>query len=293
MPFFLQRFLPNDPPITYRLFAETIGCMMFHFIGSVSPTPLANGISLITIVYFTAKMSGAHLNPAVSATFMLLGHTNPLEMILYWAAQIVGCIFGALWIAALSPQIDIRERTPLLLNDGCFTPLSTLSDAQVFGWEAVCTFCFIMPIFSVVWYTQQKSGYGNTGPLIIGLSLFASALASGGFTGGALNPARVLGSPSVFDCKYKRLYTYICGELAGAIMSAIAIIPCYGIASEPWYQGVFSNNMMNNIFDLTNSSIVIKTITHNDTMILKNSSSLRLPQSGKNKEKREEDGTNV
>eukprot|EP00798_Chlamydomonas_sp_ICE-L_P019572 gene19570-26256_t len=60
------------------LLAEFTGSMIFHFIGSASPTPAANGIALIVLVYFTAKISGAHLNPAVSFTFMLLGHTNPL-----------------------------------------------------------------------------------------------------------------------------------------------------------------------------------------------------------------------
>lgn len=253
----LQRYLPSDPPIYYRLFAELVGCMMFHFIGSVSPTPVANGIALMTIVYFTAKLSGAHLNPAVTTTFMLLGHTNPLETVLYWMAQIAGCALGALWLAALVPTAFIRHEG---LNDGCFTPSQNLSDARVFGWEAACTFCFITPVFSVVWYTQQKAGYGNTGPLIVGLSLFASALAAGPYTGAALNPARVLGSPIVFDCRYKKLYTYILGQLTGAIVSTIAIIPCYGIASKPWYRKIFARKMLDAVTAHSNTSIVITTV---------------------------------
>ena len=63
-----------------------------------------------------------------------------------------------------------------MLADGCFYPGKDMTVALVFGWEAFCTFCFILPIFSVVWYTLHKKGYGNTGPLMVGLSLIANAI---------------------------------------------------------------------------------------------------------------------
>lgn len=253
----------SDPSIYHRMMAEFTGCMMFHFLGSISPTPAANGIALMVLVYYTAKLSGAHLNPAVSLTFCLLGHTNPIEMLLYWISQIAGCAVGALWIAALVPEVNIRA--PIALPDGamaiehhgCFTPNNRISDAQVYGWEALCTFCFISHIFSVVWYTQNKNGYGNTGPLIVGLSLFANALACGSFTGGALNPARVLGSQIVYDCPYRKIYTYIFGELTGAIVAALAIIPWYGISMAPWYG---KGKIITKAAHTSQNSIILKTL---------------------------------
>jgi glycerol uptake facilitator-like aquaporin len=258
-------YAQSDPPIIYRMFAEFTGCMMFHFIGSVAPTPVANGIALIVIVYYTAKVSGAHLNPAVSLTFCLLGHTNPLEMVLYWIAQVAGCAVGALWIAALIPQIYVRDGrnyAPIdggIYHDGCFVPSPGVTDSQVFGWEATCSFCFIAHIFSVVWYTQMKKGYGNTGPLIVGLSLFANALAAGSFTGAALNPARVLGSPMVYDCPYKKVHFYILGEFAGAIVATLAIIPWYGISSTPWY-GSFVPHFLKTVATRAQQSIILTTL---------------------------------
>ena len=230
------------PGILSKALIEFIGCMMFHFIGSIAPTALANGIVLIPIVYYTAKISGAHINPAVTLTFCLLGHTSPFELLVYWFAQVFGCAVGALWIAALT-NLHVSENIAVYRSltttgphiDGCFVPLSTLSAAQVYGWETLGTFCFIVPIFSVVWYTQNKKGYGNTGPLIVGLSLFASALAAGPFTGASFNPARSLGSPIVFNCPNSHLHYYILGQLTGAISSCIAIMPWYGISSSPWY----------------------------------------------------------
>jgi glycerol uptake facilitator-like aquaporin len=221
----------SGPPLLAKVAAEFTGCMIFHFLGSVSPTPMTNATALAVLVYYTAKMSGAHLNPAVTTTFVLLGHTTPLEMVAYWAAQVSGCIAGALWVAALTPG-GLRASDTASL--GCFSPAQDATSlAQAFGWEAVCTFCFILPIFSVVWYTQTKSGYGNTGPLIVGLSLYAAASAAGPWTGGALNPARAIASPVVFRaCGDARaaMWYYVLGQLAGACAVPLAVAPWYGVS---------------------------------------------------------------
>jgi glycerol uptake facilitator-like aquaporin len=233
--------LEPRPRVASKMLAEFIACMIFHFIGSVSPTPWSNGISLIVLVYYTAKTSGAHLNPAISLAFCVLGYTNPLELLCYWVSQVLGCITGALWIACLVPSLSIGTNITRIGDgpfvDGCFVPRSDLSRAEVFGWEASATFCFMAPIFSVVWYTLNKKGYGNTGPIIIGLSLLASALAVGPFTGAALNPARVVASPSVFKCpNVDTLWCYVLGELIAGIIVPLAIMPWYGISPNAWYR---------------------------------------------------------
>lgn len=221
--------LKPKPNLISKFTAELSACMMFHFIGSISPTPWANGIALMVMVYYTAKTSGAHLNPALTLAFTLLGHTNPLEMFVYWAAQVTGCILGAFWIKLLVPFEMLGGHV------GCFIPNTALSKSHVFGWEAFCTFTFLLPIFSVVWYTLHKAGYGNTGPLIVGLSLMANAFAAGPFTGAALNPARVLGSHIVFSCDNSYMVYYIVGEFLGATLVPLAIFPFYGVNDFAWY----------------------------------------------------------
>jgi glycerol uptake facilitator-like aquaporin len=241
VPSLLQRWIHVKPNLLSKFCAELSACAIFHFIGSVSATPWANGIALMVLVYYTAKTSGAHLNPALSMTFTLLGHTNPIEMLVYWIAQFSGCIIGALWIAALVPDLGIGANG---INDpysGCFTPSPKLSKINIFYWEAFSTFCFILPIFSVVWYTIHKEGYGNTGPLMVGLSLIANALAAGPFTGAALNPARVLASPAVFKCDNSVIPYYVAGEMLGAALVPIIIAPWYGISQDAWYLSIVSS----------------------------------------------------
>lgn len=234
-------FVDPRPRVVSKAVAEFLACMMFHFIGSVSPTPWANGIALVVLVYFTAKTSGAHLNPSVSLTFSLLGYTNPIELLFYWIAQVSGCIVGALWIACLVPWLHVGSTVNRIGDgpfvDGCFVPRNDLLHKHVFGWEAFATFCFMAPIFSVVWYTLNKRGYGNTGPIIIGLSLLANAFAVGPFTGGALNPARAVASQVVFDCPDKgSLLYYVLGELLAGVMVPLAIMPWYGVSPNAWYR---------------------------------------------------------
>lgn len=232
-----------------KISIEFAACIMFHFIGSISATAVTNGIALMIFVYYTAKTSGAHLNPAVSITFMLLGYIDPIEMLFYWTAQICGCIIGGLWVALLIPGLtvgsEITHSGEGPFYDGCFVPADGLSYKDVFAFEAVCTFCFIVPIFSVVWYTLHKNGYGNTGPIIIGLSLMANAYVAGPFTGGALNPARVLGSAAVFNCPNNYILYYILGELLAGIMAVFAIIPGYGICPTSWYINYIPTELMN------------------------------------------------
>ena len=236
----LKGWVTTGIDVMTRCMVEYIACGIFHFIGSVSPTPWANGIVLMVLVYYTAKISGGHLNPAVSATFMLLGHTDPMEMVVYWGAQVAGCATGALLVAGIVPGLMVRGAPsgPYASLSGCFTPQADLTDFQIFAWEAACTTFFIVPIFSVVWYTQNKKGYGNTGPLIVGFSLLANALACGAFTGASLNPARTLGSPIVFACPSEsKAYLYVLGEFTGSVCALFAIVPWYGISRTAWYAG--------------------------------------------------------
>ena len=228
------------PRVISKFVVEFLACAMFHFIGSVSGTAFGNGIALMVLVYYTAKTSGAHLNPALSLSFTLLGHTNPIEMLVYWTAQICGCALGALWLAVLVPGLGVRDHITREgdgpFYDGCFVPRKDLSHKEMFGWEALCTFNFLVPIFSVVWYTLAKKGYGNTGPLMVGLSLMANALVAGPFTGAALNPARVLGSAIVFDCPHPvNHFYYIMGQLLAGALVPLAIMPWYGVAPTAWY----------------------------------------------------------
>ena len=256
----------GPPKRTWRQGFETgvieFVCMsMFHLIGSISPTAVANGVTLIVLVYYSAKISGAHLNPAVSLTFCILGHITPVEFLMYSVFQLLGAITGALLIAALF-AVPPGEAPGDDHDLGCFTPSTELLagyGGRILLWEAIFTCCFIVPVFSVVWYTQQKKGYGNTGPIIVGLSLMSCAFACGPYTGAALNPARAMASFIVFSCPYRRIYAYVIGEFLGGLVAPLFIAPWYGISSKAWYNGWIHPNIRMNVAMGSRRFIEIKT----------------------------------
>lgn len=57
------------------------------------------------------------------------------------------------------------------------------------------TFLLVVTIYSVA---VGEPSFGIMGPLVIGAAVYAAAITGGGFTGAALNPARVLGESHMF-----------------------------------------------------------------------------------------------
>eukprot|EP00798_Chlamydomonas_sp_ICE-L_P009383 gene9383-biopygen9310 len=186
------------------------------------------------MVLATARISGAHLNPCVTWVFTLMGYTHPHEAVLYAVSQYVGCVLGAMYLSLMIPGVSVGGH-----GLGCFLPSEGITDRRVLAIEGLGTFVFTLCVFAVVWYTQNKHGYGTIGPIMIGLALLAPALAIGPLTGGAMNPARVLASPTVFNegagCKGEFLGVYVGAEMLGATLSAICVLLCFGVAEVPWY----------------------------------------------------------
>jgi glycerol uptake facilitator-like aquaporin len=67
------------------------------------------------------------------------------------------------------------------------------------------TFLLVVTVYSVA---VGEPSFGIMGPLVIGAALYAAALTGGGFTGAALNPARVLG----MSLTHRRLQGRECGK---------------------------------------------------------------------------------
>jgi len=74
-------------------FAEFLGTLFFiYFILLSSGNAFIIGISLAAIVYFTAHISGGHINPAVTAAMIALGKINTTQAIVYILAQLLGAM---------------------------------------------------------------------------------------------------------------------------------------------------------------------------------------------------------
>ena len=55
-------------------------------------------IALIIGIYSFGKISLAHFNPAVTIGFYITGHISKIQIAYYFAAEIIGALFGSLFV---------------------------------------------------------------------------------------------------------------------------------------------------------------------------------------------------
>lgn len=223
-----------------RFAAELISSMGFQVIGAAGGTPAANGLALVCSVLFAAKTSQAILNPALSLTYCLTGHIDPVDLVVYTTAQVAGCILGSLWLTVLVPGAYVRGPTssPTVADIGCFIPGPDISNTLAMAWEFTGSLVFFVTVLTIVNYSLLKKGYGNVGPIVIGIALTACASALQGRTGGAMNPARTLAPWIVAGCGPRASGTtvglYVAGQYIAAVVAAMFVVPWYGFAANSW-----------------------------------------------------------
>ncbi len=141
-----------------------IGCGSTEYTTNALHISIAFGLTVGTIVWAICRVSGGHINPAVTLGFLVTRKISFVMALLYIAAQVTGAIVGAAILKTLTPHeaphIGICC-TPVLKND--------VSVIQGFGIEFFITFMFVFVIFATV--DENRKDNGGSGPLSIGLAL--------------------------------------------------------------------------------------------------------------------------
>jgi glycerol uptake facilitator protein len=147
------------------------------------------GLAVAFAVYAVGRISGAHINPAVSIGLAVAGVFPWANVPMYIVAQMIGGFLGgvAVWLAYL-PHWAETEVQALKL-----AVFSTGPAVRSYGknllTEIIGTFTLV---FGVLFIIANDFAPGLT-PFVIGFLIFAIGLSLGGPTGYAINPARDLG----------------------------------------------------------------------------------------------------
>jgi MIP family channel proteins len=207
--------------------AEFIGTFTLVFIGAaavvVAPAfgvvvpALAHGLILCGIIFSYGYISGAHVNPAVTAGLLVGRQIKIDRAIYYWIAQFLGGIVAAFAVRALIPDSALPSLGIDTFNFGQTTG-SLTADAPwtAAGFEFVLTYFLV----SVVYQSAVFGKVGHLAALAIGLTLSASILAGGAFTGASLNPARTLG-PALAAGDLSYILPYFVGIFGGGIFAGL------------------------------------------------------------------------
>ncbi|MDZ7639075.1 MAG: MIP/aquaporin family protein [Bryobacterales bacterium] len=165
--------------------------------GGFTNIVLGWGLGVTFGIYAAGKVSGAHLNPAVTLA-MACRRGFPWRKVLpYSAAQVAGAFLAAAlvywnYLPAFDRFDPLREKTA-----GIFTTFPTFPALVQAGFldQVIGTALLLFLIFALVDQNNQPSGILT--PILIGLVVVAIGISFGGMHGYAINPARDFG-PRLF-----------------------------------------------------------------------------------------------
>jgi glycerol uptake facilitator protein len=160
------------------------------------------GLAVALAVYAVGRISGAHINPAVT---LALASTGVFEWALvprYLAGQLLGAFLGAVvvWLS-YKPHFDATENPGAIRGIFCTAP-AIRSTPWNFVTELIGTAVLLFGVVALGANAGELTRDGldlaavysvGINPALVGILVWAIGLALGGPTGYAINPARDLG----------------------------------------------------------------------------------------------------
>ncbi len=174
---------------------------------------LAHGLAICCAIMITYRISGAHLNPAVT-TCMLV--TRRIELPLagkYIVSQLLGATFAAFCVKVIFEGTGAVANLAIPLPGEAFAQPTTIILV-----EAILTLLMVLTIFGTV--VSSPGNGASFGAIAIGMAVTFDGLAGGTVTGASMNPARSFG-PALIHGDFQFHWCYWVGPIAGAIVAAL------------------------------------------------------------------------
>jgi len=202
------------------------------------------GLGVMLGIFAAGKISGAHLNPAVTLSLAVLSGFPWRKVVPYSIAQLAGAFAAALvvrWnyteaIAKIDPDHTIKSQ-------GIFSTLpgngvGPIGEAGALRDQIIGTAILVFLVFAIT-DARNAAPLANLTPLIVGLLVLGIGIAWGTDAGYAINPARdlgprlaqfVTGYHGAFRDQYHHLYFWvpIVGPLVGGVLGGA--LYKYGLA---------------------------------------------------------------
>ena len=172
---------------------------------------IAHALVLAVMVTATMRISGGHINPAVTFGVWAAGRIALRPALLYMAAQLAAAVVAVLALKWLYPAIPAEATSYGVPRIGAGV---SLTEAIVI--EAILTLFLVSAVFG----TAVSDEAPQVGGFAIGLVLLFDILAGGPLTGAAMNPARAFG-PALISGDWHGHAAYWLGPALGAATAAL------------------------------------------------------------------------
>jgi len=196
------------------------------------------GLGVTLGVYVAARLSGAHLNPAVTVSLATFKDFPWSKVAPYVLAQTAGAFAAALlvrWnytevLARADPTHTIKTQTVFSTLPGNGNPATGIHEWGAFRDQVIGTALLLLLVFAITDLLNTPPG-ANLAPFVIGLVVVAIGMAWGTDAGYAINPARdfgprlasfITGYGGAWRDQWGNLYFWvpIAGPLIGGLLGA-------------------------------------------------------------------------
>ncbi len=206
---------PAEPSLTGQLLAEFAGTMILILFGNavvaqvLTAVPAGDlgdhdsiawawGLGVALGVYVAARISGAHINPAVTIALAAFQGFAWRKVGPYIAAQTLGAFVAALIVRGVyADLLNAKDPGHTVKTQIVFATLPgngslPVSLTTAFFDQIVGTAILVFVIFALT-HPRNRGPLSNLVPLVIGLLVVAIGMAWGANAGYAINPARDFG----------------------------------------------------------------------------------------------------
>ena len=214
----------QDPSQEWRrLFSELFGTFFLVLVacgggvmGEAFPNTIsrtaavtAPGLMVMGIILFMGKVSGAHLNPAVSIAFSLRGDFPWRRVPGYIVVQLIGASLAAWFVQSVINASAVF---------GSNYPAHGYTSTDAFLMEAVLTLGLVSVILGTASGAQNLGVFGALG---VGGYIILAGLWGSPISGASMNPARTFG-PDLVGGDFTSYWVYVAGPLVGACLAVAA-----------------------------------------------------------------------
>lgn len=168
----------------------------------------APGLMVMAIILFMGKVSGAHLNPAVSLAFAARGDFPWRRVPGYVVVQFVGATLAALFL---------REVINVSATFGSNYPAACYSAGSAFWMEFILTLGLVSVILGTASGAQNIGVIGAFG---VGGYIALAGLWGSPISGASMNPVRTFG-PDLVGRDWTSYWVYVAGPFAGAALAVV------------------------------------------------------------------------
>src|SRR5215212_647169 len=203
-----------------RLFSELLGTFFLVLVAAgggmmgqafpdmVSRTAavVAPGLMVMAVILFMGKVSGAHLNPAVSIAFSLRGDFPWRRVPGYVVVQLAGAVLAAWFLQAI---------VGVSATHGGTYPAAGYSAGDAFAMEVVLTLGLVSVILGTASGAQNL---GAIAAIAVGAYIALAGLWGSPISGASMNPARSFG-PGAVGADFSAYWVYVAGPVVGAVLA--------------------------------------------------------------------------